>query len=1010
MIQMRRMRGLISGGLMAVCLASASWALSPSKTITQYIHDRWGVDRGFLGGAVYSISESNDGYLWIGTERGLVRFDGYTFTMMQRPIAGAPPIGSVRGLLTDADGQLWIRLDGSRLLRYKSGVFENLDAPPVGLTAMAADNHGGVLFTGLGTPIVESNKGGFQQVALSLDVYGTVLSMAQTPDGRVWLGTRDDGLFYVDGGRVSRFGQNTSAQKINVLLPTPNGGVWVGTDNGLYFIDRNAQISDDLPASTKHLQFLALYRDRQGNVWAGTDHGALRIAPDGSVAEELSSGTGHEVSAIYGDEDGDIWLGGGQGIERLRDGMFTPYSADQGLPAGDLGPIYIDGTNTIWMAPLSGGLYCMANGRAQKVNAAGLNDDVVYSISGGGGEIWVGRQHGGLTELTRSGDSFTARTFTRADGAPQDNVFSVHRNRDGTVWAGSVSAGVTRVRGDKLTTFTTANGLSSNAINSIVEAHDGTMWFATSYGLDSFKDGQWANRQGADGLPSSDVRTVFEDSRQVLWVATSGGLAFVSAGKVKAPANLPESLREQVFGIAEDQEGFLWFATSDHVVRVNQQHLVRGSLTESDVQTFGPADGLQGIETVRRDRTMATDNLGRVWISLNGGLAVADPQFLLQNSTPVKVRIESMLASGIPVALQAPLRISAGNQSVTLNFAGTSLAAPERVRFRYKLDGTDGTWSDEVAFRQVLYRNLGPGSYRFRIVASNEEGLWNGPETDLDFVIEPAFWQTLWFRLLIAAFVAATLWIFILYRSRQAAERVEAKLGERLMERDRIARELHDTLLQGFQMLMLRFQVIADSIPEDNPARDMMEKTLTRADHVLIEGRERVRDLRSEPGHGEDLAHNLAEHGHELRRQFSTDFQFAVEGNPRPIRPVVRDEIEMIAREAITNAFRHAQATRIECVIRFVSRSFTFTCRDNGIGIDPQFLSGRGRTGHWGLVGMKERAQKIGASLSVERGDAGGTEIELRLRARTAYAQESRNSFWSIFKRRQKDSHKERGS
>ncbi len=586
-----------------------------------------------------------------------------------------------------------------------------------------------MLLTGLGTPIDEYHKGRLQQIALSLDVYGTVLAMAQTPDGRVWLGTRDDGLYCVDKGRVSSFSPKLNNQKINALLPIKNGGLWVGTDNGLYFIDRNAQLSTEFQPLTRKLQILALIRDHLGNVWAGTDHGLLRITADGSVAtDELRSGTGHAVSALYEDEDGDLWLGGEQGVEQLRDGMFTPYSMQQGLPADDMGPVYVDGDGRVWMAPLAGGLYWMQSGHVQQVTAAGLRDDVVYSISGGGGEIWLGRQHGGLTELTRSGDGYTARTFPRADGTLQDNVFSVHRDGDGTVWAGGVSAGVTRLEGNKPTTYTTENGLSSNAINSIVEGADGTMWLATANGLDAFERGHWSHWLAADGLPSSDVRTAFEDSRRTLWVATSGGLAFVSAGRVRTPANLPESLREQVFGIAEDEQGFLWLATSDHVVRVNKEHLIHGELSESDVQSFGLADGLQGMETVRRDRSMATDSLGRVWISLNRGLAIADPQFVLQNARPVRVRIDSMLANGIPVALRPRLAISAGNRSITLDYAGTSLAAPDRVRFRYKLDGSDKNWSDEVAFRQVLYRNLGPGAYRFRVVASNEEGLWNGPE------------------------------------------------------------------------------------------------------------------------------------------------------------------------------------------------------------------------------------------------------------------------------------------
>src|SRR4030081_3129776 len=265
-------------------------------------------------------------------------------------------------------------------------------------------------------------------------------------------------------------------------------------------------------------------KDSQGNVWVGTNRGLFRLTPDGAISPDRDSDG--EVTTIYQDRDGDIWFGGLRAIEKLRDGTFTTYSTAQGLPSESNGPVYIDPEGRTWFAPLSGGLYWLQDGHVGHITVAGLDSDVVYSISGGGGEVWIGRQHGGLTVLTKPADSFAAQTYTQADGLAQNSVYSVHRNRDGTVWAGTVSAGVSRLKGGKFTNYSTASGLASNSINSIVEGHNGTMWLATPTGLASFDRERWMNHSASDGLPSSDVRSIFEDSKQVLWIATSGGLAF----------------------------------------------------------------------------------------------------------------------------------------------------------------------------------------------------------------------------------------------------------------------------------------------------------------------------------------------------------------------------------------------------------------------------------------------------------------------------------------------------
>ncbi len=292
-------------------------------------------------------------------------------------------------------------------------------------------------------------------------------------------------------------------------------------------------------------------------------------------------------------------------------------------------------------------------------------------------------------------------------------------------------------------------------------------------------------------MPSENVNSLFEDSSGVLWVGTAAGLAFRGSDGFQLPAGAPASLREQVLGLAEDQNGSLWIATSNHVLRVKRDKLVRGALADGDLREYGLADGLRGVEGVKRHRSVVADPLGRIWFSMNRGLSVVEPARLTSSSAPAIVQIQTISADGRPMDLRRPVKIPASRQRLTLGYAGLSLSVPERVRFRYSLEGFDRGWSEPIAAREAIYTNLGPGSYRFHVIASNADGVWNSAEATIGFEIEPVFWQTQWFRLNVAlACILATLALYR-FRVRQVARRLNVRFEERLAERTRIAQELH---------------------------------------------------------------------------------------------------------------------------------------------------------------------------------------------------------------------------
>jgi signal transduction histidine kinase/ligand-binding sensor domain-containing protein len=971
----------------------SAFGLDPSKALNQYVFDHWGAERGLFGGEVNAIAQSGDGYLWIGTTRGLVRFDGSSFQLIQQPVPGLPPAGPVRGMVSDGEGAVWIRYDGARLLRYRNGVFDDalvrFNLPQLVVTAMSPDGTGGVLFSELGNLLYSFRNNQIQPMPAAKDVPGTVTSIAQTLDRTIWLGTREDGLFRLRDGELSLVTDRPEERSVNVLLPSPNGGLWIGTDHGLALRDEKSTLHDAYKASLGRLQILSMTQDIDDSTWLGTDKGLVRITAAGQVA--FSDPNEDQITTICTDQDRSLWFGGPHGLERLRDGTFTSYTTSQGLLANKNGPIWIDASGRTWAAPLSGGLYWFKGPAVEQVRAAGLDRDVVYSIAGDGSALWLGRQRGGLTALEENGGSFIARTYRQSDGLAQDSVFTVKVASDHSVWAGTVSGGISRLKDGRFATWTTADGLSSNTVVSIAEDRRATVWAATPNGLDAFQGGRWTERGVQDGLPSADIRTIFEDREGVLWIATAEGLAYLNGGRLHVPGHLPDSLREPVTGLAEDATEDIWLTTPDQVVEVGRDKLLDDTVTESDVRSFGLDDGLPGVKGVGRERSVVNDGAHQVWMSLDGGIAMTGGRVTLQDASPAVARIDAVRVDRVIRTPAQNLRIGPDTNSITFVFSVTSLANLDRFRFRYKLDGYDKGWSDPTNIRQVTYTNLGPRSYRFQVIASNAAGLWNGPVTTLAFTRQPAYWQTSWFQVLLA--VLGVLLLTAAYRLRtiRMVRTMNLRFEERMAERARIARELHDTLLQSFNGLLLRFQAVSNLLPaRPEEARERIDDAIELAASAITEGRDAVYELRSGGLATTDLAQALSNFAHELLTQptrgTAPEFDARVEGTPADLNPVVRDEVYRIAAEALRNAVRHADARRIEVEIRYDSEQLRLRVRDDGKGIDPNVMDRGQAPGHWGLRGMRERARLVGGNFEVWSELRSGTEVELSIPAARAYA------------------------
>ncbi len=964
---------MLAGMALFVNLA---FAVDPARAMSQYVVDHWGPEKGFPRGPVYAIAQTRDGYLWIGTEAGLVRFDGIQFVTVTDE---SKTVQGVLGLAVDSEDNLWVRLKGATLLRYRHGVFDdanmNLGMPHSNATAMWNAEDRGLLAARLEPGVVSRTKGKFEVLAAAHPLARSpVISLAQTGDASIWMGTRDAGLFRFANQRVTSVSQGLPDTKINYLLPDGERNLWIGTDYGVALWTGTALTPTGIPDTMNRFQTLALKKDRDANIWVGTDsRGLLRLNSQGVSSLEFREA----VTAIFEDREGSLWIGSAGGLDRLRDSTFVTYSDAEGLPAYGSVPIFVDEDTRLWFAPNAGGLWWAKDGQSGKITQEGLANDVIYSIAGRAGELWLGRQNGGLTRL-REGTA--ARTFTKADGLAQDSVYSVHISRDGAVWAGTLSGGVSRLQNGVFTTFTSADGLASNTVASILDAADGTMWFATPTGLSALAaNGTWKGYGEADGLPSANVLSLLQDSAGIVWVGTGAGLAFRDSKGFHIPGQLPLHLREQILGMAEDRSGNLWLSTLNHLLRVNRDKLMRGALGDGDIREYGIADGLRGVEGVKRHRSVVTESgSGRIWFSMNRGISVVDPGRLARASAPSIVHVQAITADGKDLGLQhgAAVRVPPGQQRITFRFIGLSLSVPERVRYRYTLDGFDPGWSEPLGSREAVYTNLGPGPYRFRVIASNGDGVWDSSEAILPFEVSPAMWQTLWFRFGLAAVCGLGILAAYRVRLRSLTGQLSMRFEERLAERSHIARELHDTLLQGFLSASMQLHVVADSLPEDSAAKPRLGRVLELVGQVIEEGRNTVRGLRSVDLPSYDPAQSLSRIPHELGEDTSVRFRVVVEGQSRLFMPVARDEVYRIAREAVMNAFRHAKAANIEVELEYTSRQFRLLVRDDGCGMEPGVLAA-GREGHWGLRGMRERSERIGGRLRLWSRLGAGTEVEL---------------------------------
>jgi signal transduction histidine kinase/ligand-binding sensor domain-containing protein len=979
---------------------SCALALDPALDVSQYGHTAWKIQDGFAGDVVNSIAQTTDGYLWLGTLSGLMRFDGVRIVPWQPPAGASIPDNRIRALLAARDGTLWIGTFAG-LASWKQGkltTYPRFDRTSIG--SLIQDREGTVwVAANSETGLLCALRFGIAECHGEGGRFGAwVCSLFEDSKGALWMSVPNGVWRWKPGAPVFYPLPEAVAGSFQSLIEADGGAMLVVTRSRVWRIadDKVREFPiPDLPV--REAAPRTLFRDRDGAIWIDTSEGLRHLhAGRWDAYTRLDGLSANEVIRFFEDREGNVWVMTPDGIDRFRALAAANYSVGQGVSGAGVS-VLADQDGSTWISTTTG-LYRWRDGQATGVigpQPFGAGTGSLFQDHHG--RVWVGSPHG--TGYLDSG------RLVPVTGVPKGYVDAIDEDSEGNLWIAHRDAGLLRLSPglDVQPVPWKSIGQSGPADSVAIDPVNGGLWLGFwSGGVVHLVGGRVrASYSAADGLGKGRVAQVRVEADGTVLAATESGLSRIKAGQVATLDRRNGLLCDSVHWTIPDDDGAVWLYTQCGLVRIARSDLA--SWADAAEQGRAPqrirAQVLDGSEGVRAftnpgswSPMAAKSRDGRLWFKCNDGVAVVDPRHLSLNKLPPPVHIEQVVADRKAYELSSQVRLPPLVRDLQIEYTALSLVAPERNMFRYKLEGHDRDWQSVRNRRQAFYNDLPPGSYQFRVVASNNSGVWNEQGSALDFSIAPAYWQTTWFRALCVSAILLVLWALYQLRLRQIAQAFNARLDERVAERTRIARDLHDTLLQSFQGLLLRFQTVHELLPQrPTDAKETLASAIDRTAQAITEGREAVQGLRASTVESNDLAMALTSLGEELAAEPGTDtssgLRVQVEGTARTLHPIVRDEIFRIAGEALRNAFRHAGAKQIEVELRYDERQLRLRVRDDGKGIDLKILTADGRPGHFGLPGMRERAELVGGKLTVWSAPESGTEIELSIAAARAYAE-----------------------
>lgn len=973
--------------LAALCFSGGvAFGLDPEKAITQYHQDVWSERDGLPQGSVQAITQTRDGYLWVGTRDGLARFDGVSFTIFQAEEYPGLRSNDIRALYEDREGKLWIGTFNGGVSCLQDGVFigygEEDGLPGEGVLAIFEDKAGRI-WLGTWNGLACYDGRAFRQYGEADGLNGTgAWSICTDKKGVMWVGT-ERGVHRFNGERFE-FEEiaGMTGHALRRMVIDREDRMWLGTIGGGVAIWKGGELKrvvvGDGLADNKVRE---LFEDQHGNMWIGTWAGISRYWQGGTTSYTREDGLPHDfIDALFEDREGSLWIGTrGGGLVRLRDGKFAVYTMNEGLAGSITRSIRQSKDGTIWIASDGGGLSRFRDGTFKNYRTRdGLPSNFVWSLAEDGeGTLWIGTGHPGRLCRFRNGQ-FTV--FGPEHGLSLDyGVRAVYADRAGDIWVGGSGAGLHRFRDGTFELFTMADGLLSPLVRVIAEDREGNLWVGTNGGLCRYKDGKFTGYTTGDGLSHNAVYAIHEDSEGVLWLGTQSGLTVYREGQFRAYTTQDGLYQNIIFQVLEDDGGELWISSNRGVFRLSKKAVAdfdAGKIDALPCVGYSVADGLKTTQCEGGTQPSGwRSSDGRLWFATGNGVAMIDPKSIRNDPRPPPVLIEQFYLGDKALELKKPLRLAPGSRELRFHYTALSFAAPEKVQFRYKLEGVDSDWINAGTRRVAFYNEIPPGTHRFRVIACNSDGVWNEQGAQLAFVLEPHFYQTFWFYAICAVVVGMTGWTWH-WRRMQAAH---AEFSLVLAERSRIARELHDTLAQGFAGIAFQLEAVATKLTEaPTQAQRHLNVALNMVRHSLSEARRSVMNLRSPALEAGDLASALRETATQMIAD--KEMQVCVEtvGETRALPPKIEDQLLRIGQEAITNSFRHADAGLIQIRIEYATQRVVMLIEDDGRGFEIAELA-HANGEHFGLLGMRERAKQMGADLTVESDPGVGTRVRVEV-------------------------------
>ncbi|GAB3256839.1 sensor histidine kinase [Chitinimonas naiadis] len=950
---------------------------------------------------VTALAQTKDGWIWVGSSTGLYRFDGVRFERFQ---PGGVPLPStyISSLTVLPDDSVWVGYLPGGLTEIRDGrVAKHYPQRREGMNGtiyeVAVDAQGHTWAGGAGG-LYRLSKGEFGPIAAEEKAPKAAIDLLLDRQGGFWVRSKR-GIFHRPAGSKV-FEAVPGDWNWGALIEAQDGSIWAsdvirGGVNMLRAPDNGAapQVWQSRPGPSNKLIF-----DKKGRLWNTRVDGVEMMQANPGPQPPLNFGlpqglSGDTGTALLADREGNVWVGTQLGLDRFRENKLSRYPISTSF--NEALPLVVGRDGVIWTdrqiitdpalppqpydkTPVTGDNYS----RAQFMDTQG--------------RLWT-HYSDALTRVEKTAQGYVSTVIPPPPPPDDSSVGSEGLGIDGegTLWV---------TFGHKL--FCKKNDgiwlrkcghkdVAKGGYNTVYVDTDGSIWFGSAQSaLIMISKGKLRTFGPPDGLELGMVLQLYRQGK-TLWVSGENGLAYFDGQRFHSVLGRGDEAFVSTSGITTSDDGDLWLNSGLGIFRIPHAEQVRALADPAyrvNFSRLGYEDGLLGASPQSGNIRSAVTAKGKVWFSTTAGLFWIDPTNTLHNDVVPTVVIRGVRANDVSYAAQAGLQLPKGTRQIVIDYTALSLTMPEQMQFRYRLDGFEQEWQTVRNQRAATYTNLAPGDYRFQVQASNNDGVWNETGATLAFSILPTLQQTTWFKCLVIFFIIMLAWLLHRLRLMQMASRVRERLGERLDERERIARELHDTLLQSVQGLVLVFSAAAKRMkPADES--ELLTRALKMADDVIEEGRNRVYDLRQDDQVG-GLFDQLREYGAMLAETHAVEFRHSVIGEPRKLFAIIGEECRAIGKEALANAFQHAAASSIQLQVQYGASELRITISDNGGGIPQDVQQAGGREGHWGLTGMRERASKIKGKLSCSSIPERGTTVQLSVPARLAYEYGAGRSFW----------------